>query len=118
LPDFLQELKIMKQALISLKTIVNPWKPPFNKKIEEEEIVAGEGQSFDSMAKVAGKIFKIIKCDSERCLVEFSDKFTLKGHEHPSNRQIWVGKEPVSFTYLWGEDGITKKLYVKRIIEA
>ena len=108
----------MKKALISLKTIVNPWRPPFHKKIDEEELEVGEGQSFDSIEKVEGKIFKIVKCDSDKCLVEFSGKFTLKGHEHPSNRQIWVSNEPVSFTYLWGEDGITKKLAVKRIIEA
>lgn len=108
----------MKKALISLKTIVNPWKPPFHKKIETDELEVTEGQGFDSMKKVEGNIFKVVKINGDSCTVKFSDKFTLKGHEHPSNRQVDVGKEDVSFTYLWGEDGITKKLSVKRIIEA
>ncbi len=107
----------MKKAVFQLHTIVNPWKPPFHKKIEAEEIEVREGQGFDSMEKVDGKIFRLVKCNSDRCLVGFSEKFTLKGHVHPSNREVWVGKEPVSFTYLWGEDGITKKLSVKNIIE-
>ena len=108
----------MKKALVELKTVINPWKPPFKKSIEVEELELREGQGFDSMAKIRGNIFKIVKCDSDKCLVEFSEKFTLKGHEHPSNRQTWVSSEPVSFTYLWGENGVTKKLSVKRIFEA
>ena len=108
----------MKKVLFSLQTVVNPWKPPFHKKIESEELAVFEGQEFDSMKRVKGKIFKLLKCDSTKCLVHYSQQFTLKGHEHPSNREIWVGKEPVSFTYLWGEDGITKKLSLKQIFEA
>lgn len=107
----------MKKALFELRTVVNPWKPPFSKRIEVEEVSASEGQGFDSMEKVNGSIFRLLKCDSDKCLVNFSEKFTLKGHEHPGNREVWVGREPVAFTYLWGEDGITKKLALKRIFE-
>jgi hypothetical protein len=77
-----------------------------------------EGQHFDSMEK-EGPIFRLIKCDGNKALVEFSEKFTLKGHLHPRNRQVWIESlEPTSFTYLWGNDGITKSLKVKEIIEA
>ena len=108
----------MKKALMDLRTIVTPWKPSFKKTMENEDIEVREGQSFDSMKKVQGPIFKLVKCDSDHCIVQYSEKFTLKGHEHPGNRQVEVGKEPVSFTYLWGNDGITKKLALKRIFEA
>tara|TARA_Y100000310_G_scaffold340361_1_gene435833 strand:+ start:1151 stop:1483 length:333 start_codon:yes stop_codon:yes gene_type:complete len=106
---------IMKTALIELKTIVNPWKPPFKKTIENVDVEVKAGQDFDSMEKVPGPIFKLIRCDSDSCIVQYSEKFTLKGHEHPGNKQVKVGKEPVSFTYLWGNDGITKKLSIKKI---
>ncbi len=108
----------MKKALFSLQTVINPWKPPFHKKIETEEVEVHEGQEFDSIEKEPQKIFKLIKCNAEHCTVEYSGKFTLKGHEHPGNRQVEVGKEAISFTYLWGEEGITKKLTLKEIEEA
>ena len=108
---------VMKKALIELQTVVNPWKPPFRKKIESDVIEVVEGQEFDSMKKLDGGLFKLLKCDSNRCLVRYSEQFTLKGYEHRRDKEVWVGAEPVSFTYLWGEDGITKKLSVKQIFE-
>ena len=107
----------MKKALFFLQTVVNPWKPPFQKKIDSEELEVLEGQGFDSMEKVDGKIFTLLKCDSNKCLVRYSEQFTLKGYEHRRNKEVWVGKEPISFTYLWGEDGITKKLSLKQIFD-
>jgi len=107
----------MKQATFVVKSIVSKWRPPFGKDITEMEMTVSEGKSFDTMPK-EGSIFKLVKCDGNKALVEFSDKFTLKGHLHPRNRQIWIDKEePVSFTYLWGEDGITKSLKLREIID-
>ena len=107
----------MKQATFLVKNIVSKWRPPFGKDITEMEMTVSEGKSFDAMPK-EGSIFKLVKCDGNKALVEFSDKFTLKGHLHPRNRQIWIDKkEPVSFTYLWGEDGITKSLKLREITE-
>lgn len=106
----------MKKAVITLTTIVNPWKPPFKKEMETVEMEVAEGKGFGSMEKVKGHLFTLLRCDSDKCVFRFSEKFTLKGHEHPGNREVEVGREPVSFTYLWGENGITKKLSVKHII--
>jgi hypothetical protein len=108
----------MKKALFSLQTIVNPWKPPFNKKIESEEVEVMEGQGFDSMEKVEGNVFTLVKCNSDKCLVRYSEQFTLKAYQHRRDKEVWVGKEPVSFTYFWGEDRITKKLSLKQIFES
>ncbi|MBW3012534.1 hypothetical protein KY311_05075 [Candidatus Woesearchaeota archaeon] len=107
----------MKQAVFLVKSIVQRWRPPFGKEIMDMELSVKEGDHFDNMEK-EGPIFRLLKCDGDKALVEFSDKFTLKGHLHPRNRQIWIEKEePVSFTYLWGEDGITKSLKLKEIAE-
>ncbi len=108
----------MKRAVFILKTIVSPWKPPFTKKIGIEDYDVTVGQEFDTIEREPKKIFKLVKCNAETCLVEFSEKFTLKGHEHPGNRQIEIGSDPTSFSYLWGEDGITKKLSLKQIYES
>jgi hypothetical protein len=105
----------MKKALFLLQTIINPWSPPFKKRVEAKEVWIEEGGSFDSMEKVDGNIFRLLKCDSDKCLVRFSEKFTLKGHEHPRSREVWIGKKPVDFTYLWGNEGTTKRLSVKSI---
>ena len=107
----------MARAIFLVKSITQHWRPPFDKGLSEMELVVEEGQHFDDFPK-AGQVFKLIKCDGEKALVEFSEKFTLKGHLHPRDRQVWIDKEKaVSFTYLWGEDGITKSLKLKEIVE-
>ena len=107
----------MKKAVFWVKSITQKWRPPFGKEIEDQDMTVSEGQRFDDWGK-EGPVFKLLKCNGNKALIEFSDKFTLKGHLHPRNRQAWIGKEePVSFTYLWGEDGITKSLKLKDIVE-
>ena len=101
-----------------MKSTVHKWEPPFNTTVENQEIRISEGENFDRMHRPKEHVFKLIKCDGNKALVEFNHLFTLKGHLHPSNRQIWVGQlEDVNFTYLWGNDGITKSLRLKEITE-
>jgi len=107
----------MAKAVFLVKSIVNKWGPPFGKDITDADIIVSEGECFDNMEK-EGPIFKLLKCDGNKALVQFSEKFTLKGHEHPRNRQAWINnEEPTDFTYLWGNDGITKSLKLKEITE-
>ena len=107
----------MKKAVFTLKSAIHKWQPPFGKDITEMDMTVSEGNSFDTMPK-EGSIFKLVKCNGNKALIEFSGKFTLKGHLHPRNRQVWIEKdEAVDFTYLWGEDGITKRLKLKEIID-
>jgi len=108
----------LAKAIFNLKSIVHKWEPPFNTTVNTQEVVVGEGQHFDELEKPNEHVFKLIRCDGNKALVEFNHLFTLKGHEHPGNRQVWVGKiEEINFTYLWGNDGITKSLRLKEIIE-
>jgi len=107
----------MGKAIFEVKSITQHWGPPFGKESSSYEAVVSKGEKFDNMPK-EGPIFKLLECNGNKALVEFSEKFTLKGHLHPRNRQIWVDKkEPVSFTYLWGNDGMTKSLLLKEIVE-
>lgn len=109
---------VLARAVFSLKSTIHKWTPPFSRDVTHAELNVEEGQGFDDLEKIEGKVFKLVKCDGNKALVEFNHKFTLKGHEHPRNRQIWVGRlETINFTYLWGEDGITKSLRLKEIIE-
>ncbi len=106
----------MTSAIFLIKSSTQHWRPPFGKEITELEMDVDEGKKFDDFPK-EGPIFKLVKCDRNKALIEFSGKFTLKGHENPRNRQIWIEKEePVSFTYLWGNDGLTKSLKLKEIV--
>ncbi len=105
----------MGKVIFEIKSIVQHWGPPFGKEVSSKDVEVSEGNSFDNHPK-AGSIFKLITCKNDKALVEFSEKFTLKGHEHPRNRRVWIDKsEPVSFTYLWGNNGMTKSLTLKQI---
>ena len=104
----------MPKAVFFVKQTMNKWRPPFGKVVTNNEASVEEGQQFDEMEKPKGYTFKLVRCDTDRALVEFNRLFDLKGHEHPANRRVWVGKiDEINFTYLWGEDGITKSLLLK-----
>ena len=107
------------KAVFEVKHIEADWQPPFRKLIQTMECVVDENEQFEPMGKEneRGHVFKLIKCDGNKALVEFSHVYTLKGHVHPRNRQIWVGHEPISFTYLWGKNGITKSVRLREILQ-
>lgn len=106
----------LPKAVFFLKSVIHKWQPPFNATVASNEVAVEEGESFDQMQKPNCFVFRLVKCDSDKALVEFHRLFTLKGHLHPRNRQAWVGKiEETNFTYLWGNDGITKSLRLKEI---
>ncbi len=107
----------MPKAVFVLKSVIHRWEPPFSSTVSNSEVTVGEGQHFDSLEDKEGHVFRLLRCDGNKALVEFNPLFTLKGHEHPGNRQVWVGRlEPVDFTYLWGNDGVTKSLQLKEIV--
>lgn len=107
----------MATAIFEVKSIVQNWGPPFGKQSSSYEASVSVGQSFDSMPN-EGPIFKLIKIQGNTAIIQFHEKFTLKGHLHPRNRQAEVGKEEaVSFTFLWGNDGMTKSLRLKEVVE-
>ncbi|MFH1586566.1 MAG: hypothetical protein ABID38_01775 [Candidatus Diapherotrites archaeon] len=102
------------EALFEVHNIVSDWRPPFGKKSERREFGVNENQSFDSLSTLDGDVFRLIKIAGNRALIQYHHQFTLKNYEHPQNKQIWVNLgEAVSFTFLWGDKGITKKLKFK-----
>lgn len=110
------------QAVFEVKSIESQWKPPFRKNIEEKEFVVEKGQEFDRIIGNGNNqpVFRVIELQNTRALVEYCNLFTLKT-TNPGNRQIWLDmNSPVELTYLWGENGITKKITFKgnKIISA
>ena len=101
---------------MEVKTIISDWAPPFAKKITTNDFAVELNKGFDTAEKVKGEIFHLVEFGGNKVLVQFCPEFTLKGHEHPGDRRVWVDmKTPVSFTYLWGEKGITKKIILKAV---
>jgi len=105
------------KALFEVKEIVNDWAPPFQKKVTLNEFVVGEAEGFSAFTGTNDAIFRLLSLRNGNALVEYNKTFTLKGHEHPQNHQIWVSRNtPVSFTFLWGEKGVTKTLVLKDVL--
>lgn len=104
-------------ALFEVETLYQHWGPPFEKKKESCEFRTAETASFDVVSeKQPEKLFKLLKYGPDRALVEYNRLYTLKGYEQPQNRQIWIENgQSASFSYLWGEHGVTKKVAYKGI---
>ncbi len=105
------------KAVIEIKELKQDWSPPFQKKTETKEIEVEEGQLFESNGN--GKnVFRLVQIGKDRVLVEYDVEYTNKGHVHPTNRQLWIARnESESFSQLWGNDGLTKTLTLKNLIE-
>ncbi len=104
-------------ALFEVEILLQHWGPPFEKKKETSEFRVNEATSFDIISdRQPEKLFRLLRYTSEKALVEYNRLYTLKGYEQPANRQIWIenGKS-AQFSYLWGEHGITKKVFYKGI---
>ena len=99
-----------------LREIRQDWRPPFKKDLRESEVTVAEGDGFASDGD-GRKVFKLVKAVGNMALVEFDQEYTLKGHEHPTNRQVLIdASEFKSFSALWKQNGLTMKLRVKNIV--
>jgi hypothetical protein len=106
------------RARFEVRSIKAQWKPPFKKEITDEIFDVEEGEAFDRIVGNGNDetVFKIIKISQENATVEYSKLFTLK-NGNPGNYQLTLSKdETVDMTYLWGEDGVTKKITFKGLV--
>lgn len=98
-----------------VRSIKQKWKPPFTKDITDEVFDVEEGESFD---KIQGNgnsdaIFTLMRGAGDKVVVKYSRLFTLKVPQ-PGDKIITLKTDdPISMTYMWGEDGITKKITYK-----
>jgi len=99
-----------------VRSIKQRWKPPFTKDVTDEVFEVEEGQTFD---KIVGNgnnqpVFALIKASEDgRAIVEFSKLFTLKVPNPGDNKLVLSKDDSISMTYMWGEDGVTKKITYK-----
>lgn len=98
-----------------VRSIKQKWKPPFTKDITDEVFDVEEGQTFDRIQGNGNDqpVYALVKGMGDRAVIQYSKLFTLKTG-NPGNYQFTISKDdPVSMTYLWGEDGVTKKITLK-----
>ncbi|MDD3083618.1 MAG: hypothetical protein PHP82_01210 [Candidatus ainarchaeum sp.] len=107
------------KARFEIRSIKAQWKPPFKKEITDEVFDVKEEEKFD---KIVGNgnneyVFKLISINQNIAKVEYSKLFTLKTG-NPGNYIINLVKDQtIDMTYLWGEDGVTKKITYRGIVE-
>ncbi|MEI7961009.1 MAG: hypothetical protein WCI04_01620 [archaeon] len=98
-----------------VRTIKSSWKPPFKKDITDEVYDVEEGEEFD---KVTGNgnsetVYQLLKNAGDRAVVKYSRLFTLKTVNPGDNQLVLERDKPIEMTYMWGEDGTTKKITYK-----
>ncbi len=105
------------KARFEVRSIKAQWKPPFKKEITDEVFDVDMGSSFD---KIIGNgnnasVFRLISYNNCSAEIEYSKLFTLKTG-NPNKYVIRIEKEQtIDMAYLWGEDGVTKKITYKGI---
>jgi len=103
------------KARFEIRSIKSQWKPPFKKEITDEVFDVSENETFDRIIGNGNDeaVFRVISVGIDNVTVEYSKLFTLKTG-NPGNYKIALVKDnPVEMTYLWGEDGITKRITFK-----
>lgn len=100
-----------------VRSIKQKWKPPFTKDITDEVFDVEEGQSFDRVQGNGNNepVYTLIRNAGEKAVVKYSRLFTLKTSNPGDYQLVLVKDDPISMTYLWGEDGVTKKITFKGI---
>jgi len=107
------------KARFEVRTIKSSWKPPFKKDITDETYEVDENAEFDQIRGNGNdeKVYQLIRIAGDRAVVKYSRLFTLKV-PNPGDKQIVMDKDkPMEMTYMWGEDGVTKKITYKGIVE-
>jgi hypothetical protein len=103
------------KVLFEFREVSQDWRPPFEKKMESKDVLVKEGETFGE-DKEGQKIFRLLKVENRKALIEFSNQYSLKNYEQPKNHQVWVeDSDFVSFSALWTQNGVTKKLRIKDI---
>ena len=103
------------QAVFLVKNIQQDWNPPFKTNIQQRELSVNEGDNFEEHD--GNPVFRLVKIKGSQALLEYALHFSLKGYEHPGNKQIWINSgEEKSFSYLWGKDGTTKAVKLRNIM--
>ena len=107
--------------LFEIKNIKQQWQPPFQKSMETEEVRVAKGGKFGKLERFGkhsvnldGFAFTLIEVKSDHVVVEYDHELTVKDYQIPKDRRVSLRKnESKSFSYLWGEDGATKKITYK-----
>ncbi|VVB99407.1 Uncharacterised protein [uncultured archaeon] len=108
------------KAIFNVKTIKSDWKPPFRKEVTEEQYSVSEMETFDRIVGNGNDepIFQLESIGGARAKIKYSRVFMLKGQPEGQEKEkrIWLDRDsPVTFTYLWGEQGISKMVTYKGI---
>ncbi len=107
------------KVLFEIETTKEQWKPPFKKDTVSKNFEAEVGESFFEINGEHEKLFKVVKAENGKVLIEFNSLYTTKrSDERPHNRQLWIGfGDAKSFVAQWANSGITQKLMPVKIIE-
>ncbi len=107
--------------LFEIENLKQQWQPPFQKSIESEEARVSAGGKFGKLERFGknsvnldGFAFTLIEVNSDHVVVEYDHELTVKDYKTPQNRRVSIKQnESKSCSYLWGEDGATKKITYK-----
>ncbi len=101
------------QAVFEIQDLSQEWKPPFKKNRSTKTVSVSEGDSFEPI-RDGNHLFTLKGVHGTRVLIAYNRLYTLKGYEHPTERQIWLEmNEGKAFSSLWEENGITKTIYLR-----
>ncbi len=102
-------------AVVEVESLMQDWKPPFAKKRDTKSFTVNEGETLE-MLKDGTPLFTIKAIHGDRILLGYSRMYTLKGYEHPTERQLWLGMhDSKKFSSLWEDNGITKTITLREV---
>ena len=103
---------------IQVETIKSMWVPPFSKEKEVEELNVKIGSFFHTDKTTKKLVFKLLDANANEIIIGYTTSYHIKNNSADLEEVIFDGKkalklpvgQEVSFSHMWGDFGITKKI--------
>jgi hypothetical protein len=107
------------KAVFEVISTKSSWSPPFNKVRESGIYEVSERESFEAVEAngVKGSVFTVRRLKDNAALIAYDSHFMRKDDANARTKELWAETgSTYEFSFLWGDNGITKRLTLKKVI--
>jgi len=104
-------------SIFEVETIVTKWDPPFDKTNTTKVFNVNPGELFDMEDRIKEDVFMLESEQGDSAIIKYDNRFIPKKGIYAANINSLGSQtmklhhgDPVEFSFMWGNFGITKKI--------